>query len=548
MGGSEISNPQLPTLSAKLLTLNPKPSTNNSQPNIMSNHSEDTKRIAKNTLLLYVRMLFGMLVSLYTSRVVLQTLGVEDYGIYNVVGGFVGMFSMVSNSLSSSVSRFITFELGRGDMDRLKRVFSTSISIHIVLALIIVALAETVGVWFLNTQMTIPDSRMTAANWVFQASLVAFVFGLLSVPYNASIVSHEHMNIFAYIGIADILLRLFIVLYIAYAPWVGDKLITYSLLLVAVSVSIQMFYMFYCRSHFNECRSKIHFYKAIFQEMGSFAFWNFIGCTAGLLKGQGVDIILNIFIGPVINAARGIAFTVNASITSFANNFMTALNPQITKSYAAGDYDYMNSLVERGSRFAFYIIFIFILPVMLETEFILHIWLGTYPEYTVSFVRLVLVLGAVDILSNTLVNLQAATGKIRNYQLAVGGMLMMNFPLSYICLKLGLSPVSVYIVAIVVAVCCLMLRLLFLHRMVEKFSMPAFLRDVSVNVIKVVFVSSILPLSITFLVDDGWCRLLLLVPFSMACAGCSIFWIGCNASERSFIKAKIALVFKKIGL
>ena len=509
---------------------------------------ENTKRIAKNTLILYVRMLFGMLVSLYTSRVVLQALGVEDYGIYNVVGGVVAMFSMVSSSLSSSVSRFLTFELGRGDMERLKCVFSTSVSIHIVLSLIIVVLAETVGVWFLNTQMTIPDSRMIAANWVFHASIFSFVFCLLNVPYNASIVAHEHMNIFAYIGIGNILLRLFIVLYIAYAPWVGDRLITYALLLVVINISVQVFYMFYCRSHFMECRSKIHFYKAIFKEMGTFAFWNFIGCTAGLLKEQGVNILLNIFIGPVVNAARGIAVSVNTAITSFSGNFMTALNPQITKSYAAGDYDYMNSLVERGSRFSFYIILVFILPVMLETEFILKLWLGIYPEYSVSFVRLVLIVSAIDVLSNTLINLQTATGKIRNYQLAVGGMLMMNFPLSYICLKLGLSPVSVYVVAIVVSVCCLVLRLLFLRKMVEKFSMAAFISNVSVNVLKVVFVAFILPLSITFLMDDGWTRLLLLVPFSMVCAGCSIFWIGCNASERSFITEKMALAFKRIRL
>lgn len=509
---------------------------------------ENTKRIAKNTLMLYVRMLFGMLVSLYTSRVVLQALGVEDYGIYNVVGGVVAMFSMVSSSLSSSVSRFLTFELGRGDMERLKCVFSTSVSIHIVLSLIIVVLAETVGVWFLNTQMTIPDSRMIAANWVFHASIFSFVFCLLNVPYNASIVAHEHMNIFAYIGIGNILLRLFIVLYIAYAPWVGDRLITYALLLVVINISVQVFYMFYCRSHFMECRSKIHFYKAIFKEMGTFAFWNFIGCTAGLLKEQGVNILLNIFIGPVVNAARGIAVSVNTAITSFSENFMTALNPQITKSYAAGDYDYMNSLVERGSRFSFYIILVFILPVMLETEFILKLWLGIYPEYSVSFVRLVLIVSAIDVLSNTLINLQTATGKIRNYQLAVGGMLMMNFPLSYICLKLGLSPVSVYVVAIVVSVCCLVLRLLFLRKMVEKFSMAAFISNVSINVLKVVFVAFILPLSITFLMDDGWTRLLLLVPFSMVCAGCSIFWIGCNASERSFITEKMALAFKRIRL
>lgn len=514
----------------------------------MNSNRENTKRIAKNTMMLYIRMLFGMLVSLYTSRVVLQALGVEDYGIYNVVGGFVAMFSMISTSLSSSVSRFLTFELGRGDTGRLKKVFSTSVSIHIILIIIIFLLAETVGVWFLNNKMTIPEDRLFAANWVFHASILSFMFSLLSVPYNASIIAHEHMNIFAYIGIGDILLRLFVVLFIAYSPWVGDRLITYSLLLVAVSISIQIFYMFYCRSHFTECRFRVHFYRNIFKEMGSFAFWNFIGCTAGLLKEQGVNILLNIFIGPVVNAARGIATTVNNAITSFASNFMTALNPQITKSYASGDYGYMNSLIERGSRFSFYIMLVFILPVMFETEFILNIWLGIYPEYTVNFVRLTLVVSAIDILSNTLVNLQAATGKIRNYQLVVGGMLMMNFPLSYLCLKLELSPVSVYIVAIVVAVYCLFLRLLFLRRMVEKFSMSSFLRNVSVNVLKVVLAASIIPLLVTLLMDDSWMRFLLLVPFSIVCTVCSIVWIGCSVSERSFIFGKLAFACKKIGL
>lgn len=511
-------------------------------------NAQKTKRIAKNTLLLYVRMLFGMLVSLYTSRVVVQALGVEDYGIYNVVGGFVAMFSMVSSSLSSSVSRFLTFELGRGNADRLKKVFSTSLSIHILLALIIVVLAETVGVWFLNTQMTIPEDRLIAANWVFHASVVSFIFGLLNVPYNATIVAHEQMDIFAYIGVGDILLRLLIVLYIAYAPWVDDRLITYALLLVAVGVSIQVFYMLYCRSHFQECRSRVHFYQSIFREMGAFAFWNFIGCTAGLLKEQGVNILLNIFIGPVVNAARGIAVSVNTAITSFSGNFMTALNPQITKSYAAGDYDYMNSLVERGSRFSFYIMLVFILPVMLETEFILQIWLGSYPEYTVSFVRLVLIVSIIDVLSGTLINLQSSTGRIRNYQLAVGGMLMMNFPLSYLCLKLSFSPVSVYVVAIVVALFCLILRLLFLQRMVEKFSMTVFLRNVSFNVFEVLLCASMIPLTVYWLMPEGWARLLVLVPLSMACVLCSIFWIGCSASERSFIFGKLALACKKIGL
>ena len=513
----------------------------------MHNQSENTKRIAKNTLMLYIRMLFGMLVSLYTSRVVLQALGVEDYGIYNVVGGVVGMFSMISSSLSSAVSRFLTFELGKGDMEQLKKVFSTSLCIHLVLASVVLLLAESVGVWFLNTQMTIPADRLYAANWVFQASLVAFTFGLLSVPYNASIVAHERMTAFAYIGVLDIILRLFIVLFIAYAPFVFDRLIVYSLLLVAVGLCMQTIYWRYCRRNFEECHLQFRFDRATWKAMSAFAGWNFIGCTAALLKDQGVNILLNLFIGPVVNAARGIANSVNNVLSSFAGNFMTALNPQITKSYAAGNYDYMFSLVERGSRFSYYILLIFALPVLFETEFILTLWLKNYPEHTVNFVRLVVLVTMCDILSNTLINLQLATGKLRNYQLAVGGMLLMNFPLSYLCLKVGFSPESVLIVALVVAVCCLWLRLLFLRKMVG-LPVRRYLHRVCGNVLAVTAVALLLPAIVVFQMQDGFLRFFSVGLLAVCSTVASIYWIGCTPHERSFIRKKAVTVMKRCKL
>lgn len=512
----------------------------------MTAQSENTRRIAKNTLLLYVRMLFSMLVSLYTSRVVLNALGVEDYGIYNVVGGFVAMFSIVSSSLSSSASRFITFELGRGDFERLKKVFSTSLSTQIALCLVIFVLLETIGLWFLNTHLTIPSERMVAARYVFQFSVAAFMVGLLSVPYNACIIAHEHMTVYAYMGIADVLLRLCIVICIAYCPYITDRLIMYSFLLLLVGVLLQAIYVWYCRRHFLECRGKVCFHKAFFKEMGSFAVWNFIGCTAGLLKSQGVNILLNMFHGPVLNAARGIAVSVNTAVGSFAGNFMTALNPQITKSYAAADYDYMNKLVARGSRFSFYIMLLFIIPVVLETEFILKLWLKGYPGFTVAFVRLTLCLSLVDILSNTLITLQTATGKIRNYQLAVGGMLMMNFPLSYICLKSSFSPESVYVVAIFVALSCLMLRLSFLTRMVEAFSLTSFFKNVVANVAGISLLSFALPGTLCFFLPDGWLRFLIVLLVSFACTGLAVLYVGCSSSERKFIYGKISVLRARV--
>ena len=509
--------------------------------------SEKTKRIAKNTIMLYIRMLFGMMVSLYTSRIVLQTLGVEDYGIYNVVGGFVAMFSLISNSLSSSVSRFLTFELGKGNIEKLKTVFSTSVLIHIVLAIIVFICAESIGVWFLNTQMTIPAERLTAANWVFQASIVSFMFGLFSVPYNASIVSHEKMTAFAFIGILNILLNLSIVLFLAFTSVTFDKLIAYSVLLVIVSISLQFIYVIYCLKHFEECRLKIRFDKEYWKEISSFAGWNFIGCTAGLLKDQGVNILLNLFIGPILNAARGIAGTVNNAVSSFAANFMMALNPQITKSYASGEHAYMFSLVERGSRFSYFIMLILTLPIILEAEFILSLWLGDFPDHTVNFVRLILTLSLLDILSNTLITLQNATGKIRNYQIVVGGALLLNFPLSYLCLFLGFPPESTLIVAIIVAVLCLSLRLSFLHRMVG-LSILSFLKNVLLKVLIVTVLTAFLPLLLHLSMEMAWQRFIVVTAVSLFCTLGCIYYVGCNTYEQQFILRQCSLLKEKLKL
>lgn len=508
--------------------------------------SERTKRIAKNTLLLYVRMLFGMLVSLYTSRVVLNTLGVEDYGIYNVVGGFVTMFSLISASLSSATSRFLTFELGRDDADRLKKVFSTSLAIHVTLGLIVIVLAETVGVWFVNTQMTIPDARLYAANWVFQASVLSFVLSLLSTPYNAAIVSHEKMTAYAYMGILSIMLNLCIVLFIAYAPWTFDRLIVYACLLVGINVICQCTYVVYCRRRFAECASRIGFERSCWKELSSFAGWNFIGCTAGLLSTQGVNILLNLFFGPVVNAARGIATSVNTAVVQFSGNFMMALNPQITKSYAAGERDYMFSIVERGSRFSFYIILFLAMPILFETDFILTKWLKIYPPHTVYFVRLVLLQSLTDILSNTLITLQSATGKIRNYQLAVGGTMLLILPTSYICLKLGATPESVYIVAVAFSLLGLFLRLLFLRGMVG-LSMRRFVKNVCFNVAIVALLAALVPFLVYRIVPEGWIGFLSFSVLCLVSTGLSILYVGCTGNERQFILSKVKSKLKRFS-
>lgn len=318
----------------------------------MSQISQNNKRIAKNTLLLYFRMLFMMVVSLYTSRVVLNALGVEDFGIYNVVGGVVAMFSMLSGSLSAAITRFITYELGTGNQENLKKIFSSAVTIQLWLAILIIFLAEAVGVWFLNVKMNIPEIRMTAANWVFQFSVLTFAVNLISVPYNASIIAHERMSAFAYISILEAIGKLAIAFLVVVSSI--DRLVFYAILMCVVALIVRLAYGFYCKRHFDECTYHFIFDKDLLKRMFGFAGWNFIGAASSILRDQGGNIIINLFAGPTVNAARGIAFQVNNAIHGFVSNFMTALNPQITKSYASGNSDYMMILICQGARLSFY--------------------------------------------------------------------------------------------------------------------------------------------------------------------------------------------------
>lgn len=504
----------------------------------MSSHSENTKRIAKNTMMLYMRMLISMVVSLYTSRVVLNTLGVEDYGIQNAVGGFVAMFSIFSNSLSSAVSRFLTFELGKGDTENLKKVFSTALVVHLGLTLIVLLLAETLGIWFVNHKMEIPADRLYAANWVFQASIISFCFSLISVPYRATIAAHEHISMFAYIGIADSCLHLASVLFIAFSPWQFDRLIVYSVLLVCINVTLQCIYSIYCGIHFDECSLHNKWSKRYIKEITSFTSWNFWGSTADLLKDQGINILLNITYGPVVNAARGIAYTINRAVSGFASNFMTALTPQITKYYASDDRKYAFSLVERGSRFSFYIMFMLSLPLCLETEFILTIWLKQFPDHTVNFVRLVLLLSLSEVLSITLTYLQLATGKIRNYQLIIGSATLLNFPLSYLAIKTGFAPESTLVIAIIISTLCMMLRLLILKTSAG-FPILSYLKNVYLNIISVSLLSCIAPFIIHHFMVEGWLRFFCTGFTSVVCSCFAILYIGCNHAERMFVFSKV---------
>ena len=317
----------------------------------MADYSEHTRRIAKNTLMLYFRMFFMMILGLFTSRIVLQALGETDYGVYNVVGGVVAMFAVISGTLSSSVARFITFEMGKGSEAQLNKVYSTSVIIQALLSIVIIAIAEPVGLWFIENKMTIDPIRIPAAEWVLHFSIFSFVVNLMSIPQTASITAHEKMSAYAYIGILDGVLRFAVAIAVMRSH--GDRLVLYAMLMAASVMIVRMVYSKYCSRHFEECHFKFVFDKPLLKEMFSFAGWNFIGETAGVLRDQGGNILINIFFGPAVNAARGLALQINNVVTGFVTNFMTAVNPQITKSYAAGDHTYMFSLVRKASRMSY---------------------------------------------------------------------------------------------------------------------------------------------------------------------------------------------------
>ena len=506
----------------------------------MSN-SENNKRIAKNTLLLYIRMLFTMGVSLFTSRVILQALGVEDYGIYNAVGGFVAMFAVISNSLSAAISRFITFELGKGETSRIKEVFSTSVIIQLGLALIVCLLLESVGVWFLNTQMTIPTERLFAANWVLQFSIVTFAFNLISVPYNAAIIAHEHMGAFAYIGVFEAVSKLLVAYLILVSPI--DNLIFYAFLICLLSVFVRIIYQVYCRRNFLECNFSWSYDKSLLKEIFGFAGWNFIGASSGVLRDQGVNILLNIFGGPLVNAARGIAMQVSSATQHFASSFTTALKPQITKSFAAGDRDYSFKLVFQGAKLTYILMLLVSLPIILEAPTILKIWLGIVPDYAVIFVRLVLIYGLSESISYTMVTLMLATGNIRNYQILVGGCQMLNFPLSYILLKLGASPEYTFVVSIGVALGCLFLRLYMLNRMV-KLPIKRFIHSVIVKVLLVSIVSLLPSLLIVSNIEPSYFRIVMTSIISISSILVFALTLGCSKNERNFILKKASNIIK----
>ena len=505
------------------------------------NVSGRNKRIAKNTMLLYMRMLLLMLVSLYTSRINLNALGIVDFGIYGVVGGVVSMFYIVSNALVGSINRFLAFEIGAKNQDRLNKVFCTAKGIQYIIVGVVFLLAETVGLWFLNYKMVIPADRIIAANWIYQFSTISFCMDLLVIPYTADIIAHENMSAFAYISILTAVGKLIVAWTTMVAPI--DHLIWFGALILANSTIIRSIYIFYCKRNFIECNCKFQFCKSIWKEMFGFAGWNFIGTIAAILRDQGGNILINLFAGPAINAARGIANQVNNAVSSFADNFQTALKPQIIKSYAVGDFNYLYKLVFQGARFSYYILLILALPILCNTHYIIQLWLGKVPDSTVLFVQLILIFTMNESLAGPLITAMLATGNIRKFQIIVGGLNLLNIPLSYVILKLGAIPESVVIVSIFISICCEIARVFLLRSMINM-SVMVFFKNVYFNVIAVSLIACLLPCYMHFVMVENCISFILISIVAIVSTITSILYVGCNREERYFIYSKVKNISK----
>lgn len=506
----------------------------------MSN-SSNNKRIVKNTLSLYVRMLFLMIIGLYTSRVILQALGIEDFGVYNVVGGFVALFSVLSRSLSTAASRFLNYEMGRGNKELLGNVFSTNFLIHVTLAVIIVIFAEIIGYWFINNRMVIPPERLSAANWVFQFSILTFCFNLLAVPYYATIIAHERMSVFAYISIFEGLTKL-LICYLVMISSI-DRLIMYAGLMFLVQVGVSIIYICYCKYNFSECTLRWIFYKPLLKEIFYFASWNMIGASSVILRNHGGNVLINLFGGPVVNAARAVANQVLHAVNGFAEGFMTALKPQITQSYASGNTQYMMTLIFQGSRFSYYILLIPCLPILINTDYILSLWLKTVPEHSVLFVQLTLIFTMLESISSPLITAQLATGKVKKYQLLVGGIQLMNVPVSYVLLRLGGIPETILFVAIFFSLCCLMARLYMLRTNIN-LKVDNFITRVFLNIILVTLTATILPCLLRSTMQMTFLTFVLITAACLLSSISSILYVGCNKEERNFVFSKISRVIK----
>lgn len=500
-----------------------------------------TTKIAKNTLLLYFRQILIMLVSLYTVRIVLNTLGETDYGVYNVVAGVVVLFTFINSALATASQRFFSFSLGKNDKNGLRNYFSLSFFIILIFIVLITIFAEVGGAWFILKKMNVPENRREIALIVFQFSVIATAFNSLRIPYNAMIISYEKMSFFAWISILESVLKLGTAFILKIVPF--DKLVSYSALIALVSIVIFLFYLFYSLKNFKECKLKKFYDKQSVKELVGFSGWSLLGGCANMANSQGINMIVNVFCGVVVNAAMGIANQVDTAVYSFVTNFQTAFNPQIVKSYAAGEYESLSALINRTAKCSYYLLLFIVIPLYVNLEFVLKLWLGIIPDYTLGFIKLYLILSLVSAINGPLWMTVQARGNIKNYQIIISLIIVANLPLVYIALKLGANAYSVIFVKIVMQIIVTIFRLIYMHNYMN-LSLKRFAKEVFVPMIQITFVSLSLVILVKRMIQNS------IVSFFISCI-CSViiiamlvYFVGINKQERNtlktFIKNKIS--------
>lgn len=501
------------------------------------------RRIAKNTILLYIRTLVMMVISLFTSRLTLEALGVDNFGIYNVVGGFVGMFSIISGTITASVSRYLTHGLGKGNMKELTVIFSVSLTVLFIIASIVLILGESFGIWFVFNKLNIPSDRIYAAHWVLQCSLLSFVINLISVPYNASIISHERMGVFAYMTILDVMIKLLFVYSLFITPF--DRLITYAVALCMVGIIMRVIYGYYCTCHFEECRYRFILNKPLIKEMTNFAGWNFLGNTAYIFNTQGVNMTINMFFGVTLNAARGVVAQVEGAVMTFVNNFTVAFTPQITKSYAEGNKSYMFSIVCRGTKFSIFLLLYILLPLSLEADYVLNLWLKDVPPMAPQFLQLQLICSAVMLMGNGSFTAIMATGNIRNYQIAVTIVGCLVFPLTWICYKMGAAAQITYYIFIIIYSVLIYVRIIFMNKLLG-FSKREFIIKAILPILTVSLISFIPLYAVSCFMNKGIFRLIVITLLSLVTTTCTILGVGLTSGERTKVLVKFRTLTQRI--
>lgn len=498
--------------------------------------SNNNKRIAQNTMVLYIRMLLLMATSLYTSRVVLASLGVENFGIYNVVGGVVTCLGFLNGTLSTASSRYITVALGKGNLEEMKKVFSSVLSVNILLALIVLLLSETVGLWFLYEKMVIPEERMTAAFWVFQFSVLTILLNICSVPYNAVIIAHERMKAFAYISLFDAAAKLGVAFLVSISLGF-DKLIFYAALLFLIQVIDRLIYGEYCVRKFSEVGLRLSYDKKLLKNMAGFIGWSAYGSLVSVGFTQGLNILLNMFFGPVVNAARGVAVQVQNAVNSFVLNFQTAINPQLTKNVAVENFEESRKLLVASSKYSFYLLCFLGIPIIGSAEWILSLWLKVVPQYTVVFVRYMIVISIVQSLANSIRVVNQAEGNIKKFQFWECSFLLLVVPLSYLSLKMGLSPESVFIIQLVIEFFAQFIRIAIVLSKI-RMNISDYLKGVYLRIIPALVVPLAVTFSLNYVMVSGF--------LSTICNAIVtnivllfIIWVGLSKEESSFVKNKI---------